>query len=110
MAYHHILADCRYYSRGSGLLPAVTRSGYEMKIAWMLVVLLAIVLVVLFMLFGFRPSPGSDSLDKINLPQGFKIDVYASDLGGSAVSSPGPNPEPRMMLLRDGVLFVTITN
>ncbi len=81
-----------------------------MKIAWMLVVLLAIIFAVLFMLLGFRPSVSPDSLDKINPPQGFRIDVYASDLGGSAVSYPGPNPGPRMMLLKDGVLFVTVTN
>jgi len=52
----------------------------------------------------------SDSLDQINLPEGFRIDVYADDLGGSQVSYPGPNPGPRMMMQRDDILFVTVTN
>jgi glucose/arabinose dehydrogenase len=79
------------------------------KIVLTLIVAAAILIAVVF-LFGIKPSVKSDSLDNINLPPGFKIDVFASNLGGSLVSYPGTNPGPRMMLLKDNVLFVTIPN
>src|SRR5262249_41640877 len=41
------------------------------------------------------------------LPPGFKISVFA-DLGSGALSLPGPNPGPRMMLVRGDKLFVTV--
>lgn len=73
---------------------------------WLIIVV--IVLGGLFASFGFRPSVKSNDLSGISLPQGFKIEVFADNLGGSPVSSPGPNPGPRMMLLKEGTLFVTI--
>lgn len=58
---------------------------------------------------GIRVAVKSDSsLSDIRLPPGFRISVFADGLGGSALSTPGPNPGPRMMLLKDGVLYVTI--
>jgi len=79
--------------------------------AWLLVVIFIIAIVAAaFIFLGLRPSVKSDSLDKINLPQGFRIDVFAGDLDGSAVSYPGPNPGPRIMLLKDNVLFVSVPN
>ncbi len=80
------------------------------KIALILIALVAIISAAMLVQFGIKPSVKSDSLDKINLPPGFRIDVFAGDLGGSSVSYPGPNPGPRMMLWKDNVLFVTITN
>ncbi|MCZ7357212.1 MAG: PQQ-dependent sugar dehydrogenase [Candidatus Methanoperedens sp.] len=78
-----------------------------MRFGWMLAGLIAVIfLVVVFVLFGLQPSVKSSASGNISLPQGFRIDVYAGDLGGSPVSYPGP----RMMLLKDNVLFVTITN
>ncbi|MCX9025629.1 MAG: PQQ-dependent sugar dehydrogenase [Candidatus Methanoperedens sp.] len=79
------------------------------KIALMLIAIAAILIAVV-LLFGIKPSVKSDSLGNISLPPGFKIDVFASNLGGSLVSYPGTNPGPRMMLLKDNVLFVTIPN
>ncbi|MCZ7381017.1 MAG: hypothetical protein O8C64_05540 [Candidatus Methanoperedens sp.] len=79
------------------------------KLAIMLIAIAAILIAVV-LLFGIKPSVKSESLDNINLPPGFKIDVFASNLGGSPVSYPGTNPGPRMMLLKDNVLFVTIPN
>ncbi|MBI4399405.1 sorbosone dehydrogenase family protein [Candidatus Micrarchaeota archaeon] len=70
--------------------------------------ILAIILLAILIFVGFRPAIKSDSLDFVNLPEGFRIDVYASNLGGNAVSSPGPNPGPRMMLLNDNVLYTSI--
>lgn len=57
---------------------------------------------------GVRPSFGSDSLDFIQLPEGFKIEVFADDLGGSKISTPGPNPGPRMMDFKYDTVFVTV--
>ena len=80
------------------------------KVIWILIALFVIILVSMFILLGIKPAFKTDSLAGISMPDGFKIDVFAGDLDGSLVSYPGPNPGPRMMLLRDGVLFVTIPN
>ena len=80
------------------------------------IILIAVVLVVIAAiavastLLGMRPAIKPDTLDYINLPQGFQIDTYADNLDGSDVSYPGPNPGPRMMLLKDDVLYVSIPN
>lgn len=77
------------------------------------IVLIAIaILLIIFIasILGIKPAVKSGSLDTINLPEGFKIDVFADALDGSSLSYPGPNPGPRMMLLKDNVLFVTIPN
>jgi glucose/arabinose dehydrogenase len=77
------------------------------------IVLMAIAIfltIVIASILGIKPAVKSGSLDNINLPQGFKIDVFADTLDGSSLSYPGPNPGPRMMLLKDNVLFVTIPN
>ena len=58
---------------------------------------------------GIRPSINSTSLDVIDLPSGFEIEIYADDLGSSLLSYPGPNAAPRMMILKDDVLFVSLT-
>ncbi len=82
------------------------------KTVWVAIIVFVMALAVaLFVLFGSKPSlkpdsPGEISLGGINLPDGFMIDVFSGDLGGSPIS----NPEPRMMLLKDNVLFVTIPN
>ncbi len=81
------------------------------KIVWVLVVLLVIAAIaVASTLPGLRSSVKPDTLDYISLPQGFRIDVYADNLDGNAVSYPGPNPGPRMMLLKDNVLYVSVPN
>ncbi len=76
-----------------------------------LVALAAIVIVIvgLYVFLGFRPSVKvSSGLDYITLPKGFTINVFADNLGGSGVSTPGPNPGPRMMDVKDGVIFVSL--
>lgn len=79
------------------------------KVALIVIALLTILTVVISQL-GVRPSMKSETIPNIKMPEGFKIDVFADNLGGSAVSYPGPNPGSRMMLLKDGVLLVSVTN
>ena len=77
------------------------------------IVLIAIALfliIVIASILGIKPAVKSGSFDNISLPPGFKIEVFADSLDGSSLSYPGPNPGPRMMLLKDNVLFVTIPN
>ncbi len=82
-----------------------------MNIKKTLAVLFAVSVVLGIILFlGLRPSIKPAELDKIILPQGFNIDVFAENLGGSPVSYGGPNPDPRMMMLKEGVLYATIPN
>ncbi len=76
------------------------------KFKWIFVVFVFILLAATLALFGFKPAVKSDSFQYINLPDGFAIDVFAESLDGTPVSNPGP----RMMLLKDNILFVTIPN
>jgi len=74
-------------------------------------ILLAIFVIIAFAFwtfYGFKPSVKDNVVSKIKLPQGFAIEVFAGNLGGSDVSNPGPNPGPRMMLLKNDVLFTSI--
>ncbi len=80
------------------------------KIVFISVALFLIIIVASIVLLGIKPAVKSGSFDNISLPQGFMIDVFADTLDGSSVSYPGPNPGPRMMLLKERVLFVTIPN
>ncbi len=79
------------------------------RILVLIVIIAAVLALAAYMGLSIRPS-GSDSLEKINLPEGFKIDVFADNLGKSPVSIPGPNTGPRLMLLKDNVLFVSLTS
>lgn len=72
-------------------------------------ILILIILAAMYLFLGIRPSIDSTSFDAIHLPSGFEIEIYADDLGSSLLSYPGPNAAPRMMMLKDNVLFVTLT-
>ena len=78
----------------------------------LLLILFALIMILIAAIsyYGIKPSVKSETLPEIELPQGFRIDIFAQNLGGSPVSYPGPNPGPRMMLLKDGVIFVTVPN
>ncbi|HEY9207250.1 MAG TPA: PQQ-dependent sugar dehydrogenase [Candidatus Methanoperedens sp.] len=81
------------------------------EIAWVIIIVFVVALVAAMIVsFGFKPAVKPDSQGEISLPEGFRIDVFSGNLGGSPVSGPGPSPGPRMMLLNKGVLFVTIPN
>lgn len=74
-----------------------------------IIIVIVVVLAALIFQTIFKPSVKTDGvLEKIKLPDGFAIEVFAENLGGSPLSNPGPNPGPRMMLLKGNVLFVTI--
>ncbi|MBI3035463.1 PQQ-dependent sugar dehydrogenase [Candidatus Woesearchaeota archaeon] len=47
-------------------------------------------------------------LKNINLPEGFEIGIFASELGKSLFSSPGPNQGARFMEFYNGALFVSV--
>ncbi|MEZ5336379.1 MAG: PQQ-dependent sugar dehydrogenase [Methanolobus sp.] len=59
---------------------------------------------------GVRPAVSSSGVEDIILPSGFAIDIYADDLGSSLLSYGGPSPGPRMMMIKDGLLFVSVPN
>ena len=78
------------------------------KTGWILIFLFALFIAIIVSQSGIKPAVKYGDLDKLNLPVGFRIDVFADNLGGSMVSTPGTNPGPRMMLVKDDVLFVSI--
>jgi len=86
---------------------AKLKTGRKKKIAVILAIAILLVAVA-FIWLGIRLAVKSSSMDNIQLPPGFKIEILADNLGGSPVSYPGPNPGLRMLLLRDDALFVTI--
>jgi len=90
---------------------AMSRSLPDIKFKWILL-LFVLILMAAFVstnYLGVRPS-ASSGINNITLPEGFVIDVYADDLGSSLLSYPGPSPGPRMLMQKDGLLFVSIPN
>lgn len=75
------------------------------KIVWAVVAVVIVTIAAAFIFFDMRPTVKPDSQGEINLPEGFKIDIFA-DLTGTA----GKDPGPRMMLIKNNVLYVTLTN
>ncbi|OPY25211.1 MAG: Glucose / Sorbosone dehydrogenase [Methanomethylovorans sp. PtaU1.Bin073] len=73
-------------------------------------ILLLSVLWIGYSQFGLRPSVSEENLSYIQLPSGFKIEVFADGLGDSLLSYPGLAPGPRMMLIKNGTLMVSIPN
>lgn len=73
-------------------------------------ILLLSILWIGYSQFGLRPSVSEENLSYIQLPSGFKIEVFADGLGDSLLSYPGPAPGPRMMLIKNGTLMVSIPN
>lgn len=50
-----------------------------------------------------------DEFNFIKLPEGFKIEIFAEDLGKSLLSYPGPNTGPRFMAVKDDILYVSLS-
>ena len=86
------------------------RNFMHKNIVWSVIVLSLLLIAISIVFLGIRPAVKSDSLDTIVLPQGFKIEVFADSLGSSSVAYPGPNPGPRMMLINDNIMYVTVPN
>ncbi len=76
------------------------------KFKWIIFVFVIILIAAALVLSGLKPAIKSDSFQYINLPDGFAIDVFAESLDDTPVSKSGP----RMMLLKDNIVFVTIPN
>ncbi|MBI2148531.1 PQQ-dependent sugar dehydrogenase [Candidatus Woesearchaeota archaeon] len=72
-----------------------------------LIILIAVVWYVADK-FTIRPSIKEKSLDFIELPKGFYIEVFADNIGGSKLSTPGPNPGPRMMGFKNDTVYVAV--
>lgn len=73
-------------------------------------ILLLVILWTGYSQLGLRPAIIEGDLLDIELPPGFRIEVFADGLGDSLISYPGPAPGPRMMLMKDGMLMVSIPN
>lgn len=95
--------------RGYGMLN--NSSVRSFWVSLLLVTLLVLTFAyVAYNYIGVRPSAGANGLENISLPPGFVIDTYAENLGSSLLSYPGPDPGPRMLLQKDGVVYVSIPN
>lgn len=83
---------------------------HKLFLAGMTLAVVAAIAAFLVNFFGVMPSAEvSDAeLAGISLPSGFSISVFADNLGGSAVSSPGPSGGPRMMEYYNGVLLASL--
>ncbi len=52
--------------------------------------------------------PAEGELSYLNLPEGFKINLFAQDLGGPNVYVPGPNYGSRHMVIKGNTVFTTL--
>ncbi len=74
-------------------------------------VLLSVAAFYSYYSLGVRPSIRDGSApDYITLPEGFGIEVFADTLGESSLSTPGPNTGPRLMEIKDDIIFVSLTS
>lgn len=73
-------------------------------------IILLVILWTGYSQLGLRPAVIEGDLLDIEIPPGFRIEVFADGLGDSLISYPGPAPGPRMMLMKDGILMVSIPN
>ncbi|MBS3167908.1 PQQ-dependent sugar dehydrogenase [Candidatus Woesearchaeota archaeon] len=76
-------------------------------LATIIIILLAVVLFISKM-YNFHYSPDVDNLNFVKLEEGYKIEVFADDLGKAKVSIPGPNNGVRMIDHKDGVFYAAI--
>lgn len=49
-----------------------------------------------------------DALSFLHLPAGFYIKIFSSDLSSSVLSRPGPGLGPRLMMVKDDMVFVAV--
>ncbi len=74
-----------------------------------IILLLTPIAVFLILLIGnFRNDAPTSDLGYIKLPQGFKIDIFASGLGKGSIVNAGPNQGPRLMEFYNDVLFASV--
>src|SRR3989338_8777650 len=75
----------------------------------LVVAVLVFVLVVVAEKLTLKPALHTRGLDFVRMPRGFKIETFADNLGGSLVSTPGPNNGARLLALKDDTVFVTVS-
>ncbi|HZX11938.1 MAG TPA: PQQ-dependent sugar dehydrogenase [Candidatus Nanoarchaeia archaeon] len=75
----------------------------------LVVAVLVFVLVVVAEKLTLKPALHTSGLDFVRMPLGFKIETFADNLGGSLVSTPGPNNGARLLALKDDTVFVTVS-
>jgi len=75
-----------------------------------LIALIVLIVAVIYIvnIFTIKLSPKQETVNFIELPENFKVEVFADNLGGSKFSTPGPNPGPRMLMLKDDIVFVSV--
>jgi glucose/arabinose dehydrogenase len=81
-----------------------------MKKIWYLAIGVVLVIVLLYVksYLTIEAVGKSENLNFFNLPEGYQIEVFADDLGGSPVSLPGPNKGVRMLDYKDGIFYATL--
>jgi len=81
------------------------------KIFIILAIILCIALAIIAAagkILTVRPAPTSTSPDFLRMPEHFHAEVFADGLEGSSLSTPGPNPGPRMMEFRNDTVLVSV--
>jgi len=82
-----------------------------MKKRYILIILiLAILLLVSYTLdkYTIKPVINENNPDFINVPQGFKVEIFYDHLGDSKISFPGPSSGVRMMLFNQDTVFAAV--
>ena len=79
---------------------------------WIFFVVLALFVVGYFVAdyFTIRPAVRQAGLEFVELPPGFKIEVFAENLSPSSFSTPGPQGGPRLMEFKNDTVFVAVPN
>ena len=75
---------------------------------YFIVISIMIILLISIPLIKNNYKKQDTTVENIKLPDGFKIDAFASGLGGSFFAAPGPNKGPRLMEFYKDVLFASI--
>jgi len=92
----------------------VFESMAKIKVRKNKIVILALLPLVVIICSAFlinfflkKSNRNNEILKNIKLPPRFKIDIFASDFGGSRIAYPGPNQGVRFMEFYNGALFVS---
>ena len=67
-----------------------------------------ILIFIIFILSSCTSKIDENNIDFIDLPDNFKINIFA-DLDVSSISYPGPNAGPRFMTFNNDILFLSIS-
>lgn len=79
----------------------------------LLITIISIILILIIAAYsqlGMHASVEDRNLSNIQLPAGFEIEIFTDSLNNNLLSYPGGYPKPRMMLLKNETLMVSIPN